>query len=482
MIAVNSPAIVEADVRSSLEGLPACLDPERKEELRQLIGGHLELGTAWVAVSGGVDSVFLLCLIRALFPDASVQVLHFDHCTRNGDSHRDAEWVAVFCEAVGVECRVGSRDSGDCLAESELRRQRYAFFTKEVAARGAPVLFMGHHLDDGLENFLIRTARGAGVTGLVAPRELRPWQQGWISRPLMRVSSAWIRRMMAAAKLPWREDASNASPEYLRNRLRADVVPSWKSIAGRNLLAGFERTRKLLREDADALDAWVETFCAERNNWADRITALPGMPSGFVRRIFQRWANEHCGSSGIPTTIADALVASLAKGGVRKRFVFGGGTIAVDGVNGLFFEPESIACDEPADSSFEFLLVPSGTVFFADGRLLECREEIVSGEFVAAELLRTNVQCEVWIAWQDALKVRNWRRGDRYQPFGLTGSRKLQDCFVDRKIPLRERNRRPVVCSTEGSPLWTPGLLPAEKCRIGNSGGKVLRLTYRKLC
>lgn len=436
-----------------------------------------------MAVSGGADSVFLLCILHGLFPSQNLTVLHFDHNTRAGASSADAEWVARLCRELKIECRIGRRQKGDDLSENALRKERYAFFSQEAAAGNSqlpPVLFTGHHLDDALENFLIRAARGAGLNGLVAPRELRRWKNGWLSRPLLNLSSEFIRNALSVAGIPWREDVSNHSGEYLRNRLRLSVIPEWKAVAGRNLLAGYRRTRLLLREDADALEAWVDEQMAAIPHWPERIRTARGRPAGFVRRIILRWLIEHCPQIEPPSSVIDGLVEMLGNGGEACSFPFGEGAIHYDGDGELRFVSAADALSDRA-SAFRFAVVPPGCVYFPDGRVLRIEIRTVSPEFVAREIPRTDIAREVWMPMHGLLIVRNWQAGDRYQPFGMTGTRKVQDCFVDRKVPARERNRRPVVCTSNDSPLWILGLPPAEACRMNAVAAEVLWLTYEQL-
>lgn len=459
------------------------MDACQRQALLAVIGDHLELGSPWVAVSGGMDSVFLLCVMRGLFPGQELTVLHFDHDTRSGGSRLDALWVEGLCRELGVEFRLGRRQGGDDLSEASLRKERYAYFARELAtARGeTPVLFTGHHLDDGLENFLIRAARGSGVTGLVSPRQLRRWDGGWLSRPLVHLPAESIHAAMAAAGIPWREDSSNRSCGYLRNRLRSSVIPVWKAVAGRNLLAGYQRTRRLLREDADALDWWVDRMMAETQEWPERLRRLHGIPCGLVRRALLRWLIEHCPGVQPPKSVVDALVAAVSARGPAQTFAFAAGAIHFDGCDGLIFSSSPAVNQPQEECGFHFTVIPPAGIYFPDGRVLRIVIQSVSAEFIAAEIPATDVFYEAWMPLQEGLIIRNWLPGDRYQPFGMEGSRKLQDCFVDRKIPVRERNRRPVVCSISNSPLWAPGLLPADRCRLKPVAGAVLRLTYGRL-
>jgi len=195
---------------------------------------------AWaVGVSGGADSVALLALLReARRADLHVHAVHFDHETRNGASADDAAFVRRLCAGWGVRCTVRSRseleptiDGLPVNRSARFRALRLALFREVCAAHDLAGVILAHHADDQAETVVQRLLRGAGgPAGLTGMRPRTTVGGLAILRPLLGVPSRDLRDWLGARGQPWREDASNASPDYQRNRVRA-VLQARPSIA-----------------------------------------------------------------------------------------------------------------------------------------------------------------------------------------------------------------------------------------------------------
>ncbi|HEU0265427.1 MAG TPA: tRNA lysidine(34) synthetase TilS, partial [Geobacterales bacterium] len=186
--------------------------------------------TVVVAVSGGVDSVFLLHLLQQLqgIPLRLI-VAHLNHQLRGKESDGDAVFVADLARNQGLPFELAVEDVAQIARLEKLsledagRRVRYAFLNEVADRFGARVIALGHHADDQAETFLMRLLRGAGSSGLggmmISSRD------GRYVRPLLSVTREQIVTAARKAGLLWREDASNADVTYLRNRLRHELLP-----------------------------------------------------------------------------------------------------------------------------------------------------------------------------------------------------------------------------------------------------------------
>jgi tRNA(Ile)-lysidine synthase len=222
-----------------------------------------------VALSGGADSVALLLLLWAHWPErrGRLLALHFDHRLRGRASAGDARFCAALCRALGVEFVLGKwgRPCGlPAPSEAGARAARHAFFQAELRRRRVGALFTGHHRDDVAETVLMRLARGSGTAGLAAPRPVHDLADGGRThlRPLVALDKAELVSALRVAGGVWREDASNAGDAYLRNRVRSELLPVWRAVAaepGRDALAGLALARDLLEEDDRALETWTES-------------------------------------------------------------------------------------------------------------------------------------------------------------------------------------------------------------------------------
>ncbi len=254
-----------------------------------------------VALSGGADSVALLLLLWAHFPErrARLLALHFNHRLRGRASTADARFCEKVCAALGVALVVGRWGgrpplaSASPVSESAARAARIQFFTTTLRRRRVAALFTGHHRDDVAETLFMRLARGAGSAGLSAPRPVHPQPAlGRVHlRPLLNLDKATLIAALHTAGARWREDASNESSAYLRNRIREEVVPAWRAAAdqGRDALAGLALSRDLLEEDDTALEAWADRVTRIDARGGLALAPLRDLPRAVLRRVVRRW-------------------------------------------------------------------------------------------------------------------------------------------------------------------------------------------------
>ena len=211
-----------------------------------------------VACSGGAESVLLLCLLHAQAKQLQVDltVAHYNHRWREGASDEDAAFVRDLVVALGLPFVADSRPENEAaFTETAARALRVEFLRSAAKARSCRYIAYGHQLDDILETQLQRLARGCGSEGLSAPRPVvRFDREPTHLRPLLGMRAGDIRMALRSMKIPWREDASNADTTISRNALRAEVIPSLFEALDRDPLIGAARSRRLLEEDAIALD------------------------------------------------------------------------------------------------------------------------------------------------------------------------------------------------------------------------------------
>jgi tRNA(Ile)-lysidine synthase len=252
-----------------------------------------------VALSGGADSVALLLLLWAHWPErrARLTAFHFDHRLRGAESTADARFCRKLCAALAIPCVFGRWGAPPRQrSEAAARSVRFEFIGREMAARRLRVLWLGHQQDDIAETMLMRLARGSGGSGLAAPRPVhrfapsRAGGRGSVHvRPLLTLKKRDIAAALRKAGAPWREDSSNASGDHFRNRVRGSVIPRWVKAAQRDALAGAALSRELLEEDDLALEAWVDALGALGADGSLGVGTLSGRPRAIVRRTLHRW-------------------------------------------------------------------------------------------------------------------------------------------------------------------------------------------------
>lgn len=258
-----------------------------------------------VGLSGGADSVALLLLLWAHWPErrARLLALHFDHRLRGRASTGDARFCAALCRALDIEMVGGRRADeggkgkgadGRGWSEAAAREARMEFFAVVLRRRRVAGLFTGHHRDDVAETLLMRLARGSGTAGLAAPRPVQRHEarDRVHLRPLLGLDKATLVEALREAGGRWREDASNLEAKFLRNRVRAELLPAWRAAAaepGRDALAGIALSRELLDEDDAALDAWAERAARFDQRGGLALGPLRRLPRAVLRRVLHRW-------------------------------------------------------------------------------------------------------------------------------------------------------------------------------------------------
>lgn len=290
-----------------------------------------------VGFSGGADSLALLLLLWAHWPGrrSRLRVLHFDHRLRGAQSRADARFCRNVCAQLGVDYREGAWTGAHRGAsEAEAREARMKFFARE-----ARVVWFGHQQDDIAETMFMRLSRGSGTGGLAAPRPVQVVPGNRVHlRPLLTLKKTELTTALRRLDVAWREDRTNAAPDFFRNRIRTRVIPAWRRAAARDALAGAALSRRLLEEDDAALDAWLlEVLPRQPKRGALDLRALRGKPRALWRRALHRWllAEPRAGDLSRP---AFETLLERAMLGRRTRQSLGAAGFAVLTADVLRFE------------------------------------------------------------------------------------------------------------------------------------------------
>jgi tRNA(Ile)-lysidine synthase len=365
--------------------------------------------------------------------------------------------------------------------EASLREERLAFLSQITTGHKAAILLQGHQRDDISETFLWRLARGAGLAGLAAPRPVRRSGNMVFVRPLLTISREEVRRILRSVGATWREDDSNTSPIYLRNRLRMGTMEAWCKDADREVGAGTVRSRRLLEEADDALEQWTNEAWAEcfEGNLL-KVNGLTLVPKAVRRKLIARWLHETSPGCFLESTNLDHLLDALEQGERFKTNVSSNLWIETDCKHLRLFEepPSPRAWSSVAFPEKVRLFLPEGgsLIWQAESLSPECFVSVADGQVEPGE--------QAFLAEESVsaakLFVRKRQPGDRFHHLGAPGERKLKDVLIDKKIPTSLRDILPVIVSETDEILWVPGLPPAEKAKLIESSGRVIRLTYSR--
>lgn len=239
---------------------------------------EIPTGKYVVAVSGGVDSVALLDLLR-LHPGVKLVVAHYDHGIRE-DSNEDKRHVQRLAKRYGLPFVYDAGHLGPGASEAEARDARYAFLRRVQRASGADAIVTAHHQDDVLETAVMNLLRGTGRKGLSSLVS----GEG-IIRPLIDVPKTELIDYAKRHGLTWREDSTNANTDYTRNHIRHNVLSKWSAADKQRLIDLVKTMRQVNQEIDDALAGSVQGSLSRE--WF----AL--LPHTVAREVMAAWLRQH---------------------------------------------------------------------------------------------------------------------------------------------------------------------------------------------
>jgi tRNA(Ile)-lysidine synthase len=290
-------------------------------------------------------------------------------------------------------------------------------------------------------------------------------------RPLLTLCKAEIMAALSAASVAWREDATNSTRDYFRTRVRFEVLPRWQDAACSSVLGGAALSRELCEEDDVALEAWLTELNVVTTETTLNLQPLIGKPRALWRRALRRWLPLVTLSRAGFEELLELCVSGAGRVSVADGF------IVVKDALAHFEKSAHVAIAAWTSKTLE----PGEPVLLPDGAVLVARRVIFEAELKQRVLAgKVDRMVEAYVSGGDLLfHVRPWQPGDRFHPLGAPGSAKLQDLFVNRKVPVERRGALPVVCASDGAIVWVPGFSPAENVKLTEESKAGVQLTYQ---
>lgn len=435
-----------------------------------------------VACSGGPDSVFLTLALCSLFAKdlQRLRLCHFNHGLRGAESDADEGFVRQIANELEIPFEAGRPEQPLQADEASLRAARYAWLDTLYQRHGAAAIALGQHADDLLESMLMGLFTGSGPSGLASPMPVRRFADGHVRiRPLLGIKREQIVRSLGGLEIPWREDPSNADTAYTRNWIRAELIPLLRDHFPQDIHAGVLRTRSLMEEHLDFVDAAVRNLEIDNSDpELIEIEHLKENSPALIRRLLMGWWLRHYPDSRLPKDAADQAVRAILSG---DPAVIPIGRIqdeyrVLELADGRLRMRSERPSNQPFWAAGAHWHVAAGELFLPDGAVLSGAVESVA---TGKPYLDAEPEREAWLSGVDGpLFVRQWQAGDRYRPLGAPGSRKLQNLFTDAKIPSEQKYRLPVILDAAGDILWVPGFPPADARKVCHNVNSALKLTY----
>jgi tRNA(Ile)-lysidine synthase len=433
--------------------------------------------TVVVAVSGGADSVALLDILASLRGFRfNLVVAHLNHLLRSNEADVDEEFVRKLAADYGVPFAVKRVDVGEVARkegrslEDAGRSARYAFFDEVAVSHKAHVVALAHHADDQAETVLLRLLRGAGASGLCA---MAPKSAGRYVRPLLSISRRGIETYLRKRGIPWRTDSSNDDVDFLRNRIRHELIPllsTYNSAISERLTA----TAHALAADEEFLEtATAAAFAIHGVKGVDGVTlSVTGVltePRAIRLRLFRRAILQARGDlariSFRHLQEIDRLLFSprpnltlTLPDGLRAAKSYGEISISVEEVK------YSLLADEICLNGPGRYPLPGGWILAVDFAQPSDDLKTAPATIVCFDLDRAP------FPW----RVRSFRPGDKFSPFGMDGHKKVKNLFIDAKIPLAFRGRIPLLFCGD-TLLWVGGIRRSGAALLSERTKTVIR-------
>ncbi len=446
-----------------------------------------------VAVSGGPDSVCMLHILNDLHVELGIdlQVAHLDHMLRGAESDADLVYVEGLARKLGLPATVervdveAYRRQHRLSVEEAAREARYGFLTSVAQGLTYSKIAAGHTADDQVETILMHLIRGAGLHGLRGMQpacELRSGEGGpglTLVRPLLAVARAETESYCAEHGLSPRMDQSNSALVYQRNSIRLDLLPLLRSY-NPEIETALLRTASTVSIDMEFLELaasalWgsvmTETDAGIVINRAAFDQLHPALKRHIVRLSIRHLLGDLKDVEALHIeAVVDGMAESTGKRlslprGLEFRSGYEGGVIARGGEQN---------CPYPPIHGEHRLNVP-GSTRVGDWTI---EATVLDNKIKLHEPPPTTAYLDLDMAGNE-LTVRTWRRGDRFQPLGMEGTKKLHDFFVDEKVPRDWRAHIPLVCSA-GQVVWVVGYRIGEAACLTAATSRILRLDFVK--
>lgn len=416
-----------------------------------------------LAISGGLDSVILTHLCKKSGLD--ITLAHCNFNLRGIESDGDEKFVTDLADSLELEVFTEGFDT-KAYAESNkesiqmaARTLRYDWFQDLAKNLDFDYILTAHHADDNLETFLINLTRGTGLEGLKGIPEINDN----IVRPLLPFSRETIEDFALSNQIQWREDSSNASTKYLRNKLRHDVIPVLKSLNS-NVLTNFKNTLNNLSDTADIIEESVQAVLKraiidiDDTQVSYKISEFIEVsnPKAYLFEIFKDYGFTQW------TDIVNLLTAQSGKQ------VF-------SATHQLLKNRETLILSELKTEDSQHQNEASVII-----NNFENEVNVLSGAltFETVANIEKSDSATIYIDKETLklpLTVRHWQEGDYFYPLGMQGKKKLSKYFKDQKLSLIDKEKVLLLCSQDKI-VWVINHRADDRFKVTNQTKSILKI------
>lgn len=424
-----------------------------------------------IGISGGCDSFSLSQILFNLSHifNWKIFLAYVEHFVR-GDTFIEKNLIKKFAEERDIPyffLDISKRS----LKESELREERYKLLETLAEEKRINKIALGHTLDDQIESIIMNFLRGIGLKGLLGI----PVKRGKIIRPLLNIKKEELREYCKRNNIIYHEDYTNFLPITLRNKVRWQLIPFLQEIS-EHFPESLLTQRKIAEEEEKFLSKIAENYFSkeiekEEGQFAINFSTWKELALPIKLRVISQTFNNL--NKNLPLKTLIKIIAQMEK---SKRGFLG----KIDFIEIYNLKDKILILPQKEHQEYSLTLKIPGQV------------KLPTGEKIIAELIgKESIQnidfqnsFQVYFDYDkiklEELIIRTWKKGDRFKPFGLGGkSKKLQDFFVDKKVPLFKRNSIPLISGGDEL-LWIVGLGRSDVARIDENTKNILLIRVER--
>lgn len=392
-----------------------------------------------VALSGGADSVALFRVLTDL--GYKCECAHCNFHLRGEESDRDENFVRSLCNEIHIPLHIKHFDTEFYAKEKQIsiemaaRELRYNWFEELRKETGATVIAVAHHRDDSVETFLLNLIRGTGINGLKGIQA----KNGYIVRPLLETSREDILNYLDYLKQDYVTDSTNLQDEYLRNKIRLNLLPIMKEM-NPSIMESIQETSQKLSEVANIYNQnrkEILKTSIQTTKEGDTLHIQTILEDSAPLSLLHEWLSP-VGFN--PSQIKD-IHQSLKKEQSGKQFISNEWKLLRDREH-LILQHKKIEENVP-EISIETMEINNDFILLKD----------------------KNIACLDADKVVLPLEIRKWKKGDKFVPFGMKGQKKVSDYLTDKKYSLFQKEKQYVACS-EGKIVWLIGERTDDRFKI----------------
>ncbi|HVP37306.1 MAG TPA: tRNA lysidine(34) synthetase TilS [Terriglobales bacterium] len=432
-----------------------------------------------VACSGGPDSVALLHLLNQIKGKYKLKLIvaHINHRLRGRESDRDERFVRKLSQNLNLDFHTRSFNVARMAREKKLsteeaaREIRYQYLDKLAQRLEANKIALGHNADDQAETVLMRLIRGSGALGLTGMPPVR----GKIIRPLLQINREEIEKFLKDKGFDFRMDSTNLRKEYLRNRIRLELLPYLKRNYNPKIVDILNRAALILSAQGDylkkeTLKKFLSIAKAQKDKISLDLTKLFSYDIFLQREILRLAINRLEGGVFKAGFAQVERILSLAQQKKAGRRVFLNKDILAEVSVGCLNFYKVKKSEKAQSLSFPGIVKSKRFGIKLDSEII--KRKILKGKLYSKDEMTAFLN---WDKLKPPFILRNPRTGDRFSPLGMKGTKSLKDFLTDLKVPRYEKERV-LVLTSQDVIVWVLGYRIADQFKVQHDTKEVLKI------